>query len=451
MTPLARNEWICWTISVKKAETRKAHADRAVEDLKAGKRRPCCWIGCIHRTDKPVSPSVQGLLLALLLCLTAPLNAQTPDSIPAGWPAFAATFDSVAREDGAVGGSVLLMSNGKILDRHHYGMADRSRAQPVDDSTLFHYGSITKTLTAVAIMQLRDRGILSLDDKVTSYIPELRQIHDPWSAIDSITIRMLLSHSAGFQDPTWPYTSGEPWEPFEPTRWEQLVSMMPYQELHFRPGSRYGYSNPAFIYLARILEQVTGDRYQSYIEKNIWSPLGMSRSYFSTTPWYLSEHRSNSYEIEEDSSGQRTMHAYGREFDPGITIPNGGWNAPLDDLARWAAFLTGAPAADPAVTARYDVVLSQETLDEMWQPIVTVGDGPEAVGLSFFLTPRASGDTLVGHTGWQAGFRAFMYFHPETRAAVIGVFNTTNYSESNASAIRYEMLLGRAMDLIEAM
>ena len=100
--------------------------------------------------------------------------------------------------------------------------------------------------------------------------------------MDEITIRMLLSHSAGFQNPTWPYKEGRPWEPFEPTRWEQLVAMMPYQEILFRPGSRFGYSNPAFIYLARIIEQLTGDPYQSYIQKNIWTPLGLTWSYFGT-------------------------------------------------------------------------------------------------------------------------------------------------------------------------
>jgi hypothetical protein len=63
LTPLARNEWICWIESVKKAETRRHHIERAVTELIEGKRRPCCWYGCIHRTDKPVSPSVQGVIL----------------------------------------------------------------------------------------------------------------------------------------------------------------------------------------------------------------------------------------------------------------------------------------------------------------------------------------------------------------------------------------------------
>lgn len=62
LTPLARNEWICWAISVKQQKTRDEHVRRVVEELLQGKRRPCCWIGCIHRSDKPVSKSVQGIL-----------------------------------------------------------------------------------------------------------------------------------------------------------------------------------------------------------------------------------------------------------------------------------------------------------------------------------------------------------------------------------------------------
>ena len=62
LTPLARNEWICWVVSVKKDETRKDHVKRVISELKEGMRRPCCWIGCIHRTDKPISRSVQGVL-----------------------------------------------------------------------------------------------------------------------------------------------------------------------------------------------------------------------------------------------------------------------------------------------------------------------------------------------------------------------------------------------------
>ncbi|MCC7543615.1 YdeI/OmpD-associated family protein [bacterium] len=62
LTPLARNEWICWTIAPKQQKTRDEHVRRVIEELQQGKRRPCCWIGCIHRTDKEISPSVKGIL-----------------------------------------------------------------------------------------------------------------------------------------------------------------------------------------------------------------------------------------------------------------------------------------------------------------------------------------------------------------------------------------------------
>ena len=62
LTPLARNEWICWTISVKTPAVRAGHVKRVVSELIGGKRRPCCWVGCIHRTDKEISPSIQGIL-----------------------------------------------------------------------------------------------------------------------------------------------------------------------------------------------------------------------------------------------------------------------------------------------------------------------------------------------------------------------------------------------------
>src|SRR3989449_7165871 len=97
--------------------------------------------------------------------------------------------------------------------------------------------------------------------------------------------------------------------------------------------------NPGFIYLARIIEQLTGDPYQSYVYKNLWAPLGITHSYFGATPYHLADQRSNNYDVVPDRAGREAVVANGRDFDPGITIPNGGWNAPLGDVARWVACL----------------------------------------------------------------------------------------------------------------
>ena len=382
------------------------------------------------------------LMTVVLLALPVVARAQAP----AGWPAAVRAFDQLVRTDSVVGGSLAYLRDGKILVRHDTGFADRATRVAMGPRSIFHYGSITKTLTAVAILQLRDRGLLSLDDPITHWVPELRQVHNPYGSMDGITLRMLLSHSSGFQNPTWPYRQYVGWEPFEPTRWEQLVAMMPYQEIRFPPGSRYSYSNPAYIYLARVIEAITGDPWQSYVYKNLWGPLGIRESYFNLTPWHLVPYRSSNYTLVADSSVGERVVDNGRDFDPGITIPNGGWNAPLGDLVLWARFLTGATGGD-AERARLDeIVLRRSTLEEMWRPVMPAGEG-QSVGLGFFLLDQ-DGTRLVGHTGEQAGFRSFLFFNPATRAGVVGVVNTTDDARAEESGQAFVAAIAAAQRLL---
>ncbi|MEI6739299.1 MAG: serine hydrolase domain-containing protein [Gemmatimonadaceae bacterium] len=390
------------------------------------------------------------LLLLLAFVISGPCRAA--DAQPATtWAAFSQSLRSYTERDGVVGATAILMEQGRITSQLLIGEQDRAAHRAVTPQTIYHWGSITKTLTAVSIMQLRDRGRLSLDDRITRYLPELRQLHDPYGMIDSITIRMLLSHSAGFRNGSWPYAQGLPWEPFEPTTWQQLVAMMPYQTLLFRPGSQYSYSNPAFIYLARVIEQLTGDPWEAYVQKNIFAPLGMTASSSRHTPFYLASDRSHNYTIVRDSASQRaTLVENPTEFDPGITVPNGGWNAPVGDLARWIAFLTNTVPPDGS-RAHYDVVLSRASLEEMWRPVVPMASGYEAnaeqsMGLSFFV--RGTGaERVIGHTGFQAGFRAFFYANPSTGRAVLLVLNTTN--DANPESGRYEQVQGLAIKIAQ--
>jgi CubicO group peptidase (beta-lactamase class C family) len=381
--------------------------------------------------------------------MAAQVRARSP-SVPGGWPAFTTALDAYARSDQVVGASVVVLRDGLVLARHEYGLGDREHRRPPDERAVYHWASLTKTLTAVAIMQLRDHGRLSLDDPITRYIPELRQVHDAYGSLDDVTLRMLLSHSAGFQNPTWPYGAGRPWEPFEPTRWEQLVAMMPYQELEFAPGSRFGYSNPAFIYLARVVERLTDEPWAVYVQKNIWTPLGMIRSFVGVSPYHLAALRAPSYTVRADRAGHERVEANPLEFDPGITIPNSGWNAPMADLVSWIAFLTHADRGDTATARRYDAVLSHATLAEMWRPVVPLAPGGgarDAFGLSFYLHRRGA-TTIVGHTGEQSGFRSFFYLDPGTTTAVIGVLNTTNEAQPERSSRGWDALTGRAVELV---
>lgn len=367
-------------------------------------------------------------LALLMLATTQPLGAQRL-SPPVGWGAFIQAFDHYSARDSIIGASVVVLRGGRIIARHEYGFADRASAKRVDQATIFHYGSITKTLTGISIMQLRDRGRLSLDDRVTNYIPELRGVHDPYGAMDSVTIRMLLSHSSGFQNATWPYKQGKSWEPFEPTTWNQLVAMMPYQELLFKPGARFSYSNPGFVYLGRIIEQLSGDSWETYVQKNILSPLALTHSYFGVTPYYLAADRSHNYTLLRDSADRELVQDNGADFDPGVTIPNGGWNAPLRDLATYVGFLTNATGGDSVKQRLYDTVLKRSTLQEMWRPLYPTGTATpeqvESMGMAFFVVKRGA-TTLIGHSGEQAGFVSFMYLNPTTGSGIVAVFNTNS-------------------------
>jgi CubicO group peptidase (beta-lactamase class C family) len=316
------------------------------------------------------------------------------------------------------------------------GMQNLDARHPITRDTIYHWASITKTFTGIAIMQLRDRGLLSLDDPVVKYVPELRQVHDPFGDVTDNKIRHLMSHSAGFRASTWPWGGDKPWHPFEPTKWDQLVAMLPYTDVQFAPGSTYSYSNPGVIFLGRIIELLSGDDYEVYVTKNILMPLGMHNTFFDRAPYFLLPHRSHSY--FRDDSGIREARF---DFDTGITVSNGGLNAPFTDMAKYLAFLEGAAgkqSADLADHADYSVVLPRSSLEEMWTPQIraTNGEGvngaDSSAALSFFVE-KWNGVELVGHSGDQNGFISHLYLHRPSRTAWVISMNTDTTASANGT------------------
>ncbi|HTH50769.1 MAG TPA: serine hydrolase domain-containing protein [Pyrinomonadaceae bacterium] len=334
---------------------------------------------------------------------------------------FKTLYETELKQAGVVGSGFVFVKDGGTLADYRYGLANIAKNQPVDADTIWHWASNTKPFTGVAIMQLRDRGLLKLDDPVTKYLPELRAVHNPYGSMDEITIRQLMTHSAGFRGSTWPWDKGEPWEPFEPTEYSQLVAMFPFTEILFKPGTKFSYSNPGIIFLGRIIEKLSGEDYEVYIDKNIFRPLEMHRSYFDTTPPYLINHRSHSYYLRD---GKRTEGRF--DANTGITVSNSGLNAPLGDMVKWVNFLVG----DPSKRDIYDLVLKRSSLEEMWKPQLkteTDSNGDRGyttdIGLIFFLDTTLSPRHL-GHGGDQNAFISYIDFDPTKRAASILVFNT---------------------------
>ena len=355
-----------------------------------------------------------------------------PSTITDRWAKVAAFYRQRLQQAGIAGSSLVFMKDGGIAAKASEGYQELAGKRPVDENTIYHWASITKTFTGVAIMQLRDRGLLSLDDPVIKYVPELRDVHNPFGDMAQVTIRHLMSHSAGFRAPTWPWGGDRQWHPFEPTRWEQLVAMLPYTELLFKPGTKFSYSNPGIIFLGRIIEHFSGDPYEVYVAKNLFMPLGMTRSFFDRAPYHLVANRSHSY--ERTDAGVEELRF---DFDTGITASNGGLNAPMDDMARWLAFLIGEKSPGPR-RDQFEAVLKRSSLDEMFTPRLPARDGEGGsgadvrVGLSFFIE-RHEGTELVGHSGEQNGFISHLYFHVPSRSGYIVSFNTNVQSKSDPS------------------
>ena len=364
------------------------------------------------------------LAACAVVLLGAMAMAQTPKDFERTRQEFKTFYEQQLKQHGIVGSSFMLIHDNQVVAQHFYGLAHVEQQRAVDENTIYHWASITKTFTGIAIMQLRDRGLLKLDDPIIKYVPELKAVHNPFGPMEGITIRHLLSHSGGFRAGTWPWGGDKDWQPHEPQHWSQLVAMLPYTEILFQPGTRFSYSNPGIVYLGRVIETLTKDDFEVYIDKNIFKPLEMYRSYFDTTPYHLLKHRSHSYYLKD---GQRTPARF--DVDTGITVSNGGLNAPLPDMVKYLNFLLG----DSKKQEVYDQVLKRSSLEEMWQPqvaitpdaIVTPGgkQRKDALGLTYFIEDNF-GQHFIGHSGSQNGFISHFYVRPDNRTAYVIAFNT---------------------------
>ena len=369
-----------------------------------------------------------GFFLIFFSLFSNTMKAQT-DKFSENYKKFKAFYEKELNDAGIVGSSFVFLKGDKILAEDFYGSANLEKNQKTDANTIYHWASNTKPLTGIAIMQLRDRGLLKLDDSVIKYLPELKAVHNPFGEMRDITIRHLMNHSAGFRNSTFPYKDGKDWQPFEPQDFSQIVAMLPYTDILFKPGSKYSYSNLGIVFLGQIIERLTGDDYEVYVDKNILKPLEMYRSYFDATPYHLAEYRSHSYYIE---NGRRTEGRF--DADSGITVSNSGLNSPLPDMIKYLNFLIG----DARKKEIYDRILKRSSLEEMFQstipaPLDANGNAgfTTDIGLIFFLD-RQKGETYLGHGGDQNGFISYIEFSPKKLTASVLVFNTNIILPANA-------------------
>jgi CubicO group peptidase (beta-lactamase class C family) len=380
-------------------------------------------------------------LVPIVLCITMGM-AMAPSAALAQLDAFHSRFDAELTRHGVVGGGFAFVHGPAAATQFFLGEARQDTHQRVDSETAYNWASITKTFTAIAILQLRDRGQLSLEDPAVRYVPELRQVHDAYGSIEDITIRHLLTHSAGFRNPTWPWDCDDPkncdWQPFEPTRWAQVAAMLPYTNIAFKPGTQWSYSNLGYVFLGQIIERLSGDDFEVYIDKNILKPLGMTASYFDRAPYFLEGHVSASY-----LRAGATLTPQPLNFDTGITTSNSGLKSPIVDMVKYVRFLIGDPA-----NPLYEVVLKRSSLDEAWTGVLPVAEpgraptpytaGPHGaqpmMGLGFFVL-TTGGHRYIYHDGDQGGFSSELLIDPAGMSGSILAVNTTDTGAPPADSL----------------
>ena len=205
--------------------------------------------------------------------------------------------------------------------------------------------------------------------------------------------------------------------------------MLPYTHVAFAPGSRWSYSNLGYVFLGQIIERISGDDFEVYIDKNILKPLGMTNSYFDRAPYFLEKHVSASY-----LRSAATLTPQPFNFDTGITNSNSGLKAPITDMVKYLRFLIGDPANE-----LYDVVLKRASLEEAWTGVLPVREpghaatpytsGPHGaqpkMGLGFFVL-ELNGHRYIYHDGDQGGFSSELLIDPVRHCGSILVVNTTD-------------------------
>lgn len=286
--------------------------------------------------------------------------------------------------------SAAAVHDGEVIWADAVGLADTERGEATTTEHQYRIASVTKTLTAVGVMQLRDEGKLDLDDTLDRHVPDAA--HTP-------TLRALLSHLSGIQREV----PGEVWETLiMPTR-EELLPRLAESERVLAPGAHWHYSNLAFALLGEVLTRVSGQPAERYLDERVLGPLGMTR-----TTWTAVDPAATGYLVDPYTDVPRKEPVIvGNAVAPAAEL----WSTP-SDLCRWAAFI-----ADPD-----PVVLARETVEEMrtFQSMVDVSKWRLGYGLGFALY-RLDDRVFAGHDGAHAGFLAHVDALPgaKTGAAVL--------------------------------
>ena len=354
--------------------------------------------------------------------------------IAAAFPVIEKMYLDYAKQNHFPGFVFGVVVDGELVHSGQYGSTDIDQKTPVTNQSVFRIASMTKSFTALAILQLRDAGKLRLDDAVQRYVPKLKKVTHLTQDAPSITIRHLLTHAAGFpEDNPW----GDRQLADSPDEFIELLEAgISFSNV---PGVAYEYSNLGFTLLGTIITRVSGQPYQQYIHENILEPLGMDDTY-----WEYAE-------VPTDQLAQgyrwaalrRAKEGWQKEpllHDGAFGAMGGLWTS-LEDFSQYMAL---HQAAWPPRNEADGEVLKRSSLREMHQPQRISYFNPEHRDSDGNLCPTVAGyfaglgwvqdcegRVRVGHTGGLPGFGSNWLILPEYGIGLVCFANLT-YAPTSA-------------------
>ena len=376
------------------------------------------------------------VLLAAMMAAPVPhfTDADRKQKLSLAFPETDKVFERFHQQRGTPGLVYGIVIDGQLAHLKAFGVREVDGKSPVTAETVFRIASMTKSFTALAVLKLRDEGKLSLEDPVSKWIPEFAKMQYPTRDADTIRVRHLLSHTAGFpEDNPWgDQQLGIP--DAELDAW--LKKGIPFSTA---PGMAYEYSNYGFALAGRLIQKASGRPYREYLEKEILAPLGMN---------------SSTLEPASVAAGRRAV-GYRKlptgKFEEEKPLVHGAFGAmggllvSSVDLARYVAFMLDAfPPRDDAERgpARRSSVREMQQMWRMSDLSATgaTSDRPLAVttagyGLGLRISRDCRFQHIVGHGGGLPGFGSYMMWLPEHG---VGMFAMANLTYSGPSAAMSE-------------
>ena len=316
------------------------------------------------------------------------------------WKQFEDMVKQIMEKEQIPGVAVAVSQDGETIYQQGFGVKDIKTSEPVTPETIFGIASITKSFTALAIMKLAEEGKLAIQDKVINYLPELR--FKEQEKTEKMTIHHLLSHTSGLA----PLKRKE-----HLTNFNEHIAYLTEQELQWlgEPGAYLSYSNDSFLLLGTIIEKITGQSYQSYIEELILEPLQMNRTTFHLEQLQQWSNVSTPYVIQNGEL----------EVCPWPTLGNyavgGGIRSNVLDLLKYG---------NSYIKPHERNIVKADTVAQMYRPVHQISRNA-FYGYGLQTTPSYAGVSLVEHSGNQPGVSSHFGFVPQKGLAAAVLTNVT--------------------------